>query len=75
MLNTRESAPPSLGLPADAPKGAKTAAIAFSVGGFIFNLVVLGLVVDTLTNLLERWKRLHQHVIANRHTVLLGWPD
>ena len=47
----------------------------FSFFGFIFNLVVLGMVVELLRKLLDRWKRLHRRVIANDHTVVLGWTD
>ena len=63
------------GLPPDAPPAAKFVAIFFSVGGFIFNLVMLGLVVEVLRESMDRWQRLYRLVIANDHTVILGWTD
>lgn len=63
------------GLPPDAGFGNKLVVLLFSCSGFIFNLVVLGLVVEFLRTLLIRWKRLHRRVIANDHTIILGWTD
>ena len=63
------------GLPPNAPYGAKFTVLLFSVAGFIFNLVVLGIIVELLRMLMDRWKRLHHRVIANDHTIILGWTD
>ena len=63
------------GLPPGAPYDAKFTVLLFSVFGFIFNLVVLGMVVELLRMLMDRWKRLHHRVIANDHTIILGWTD
>ena len=63
------------GLPPDAGYPNKLVVLLFSSFGFIFNLVVLGLVVEFLRTLLIRWKRLHRRVIANDHTIILGWTD
>ena len=63
------------GLAPTAPLRHKFVLLAFSTCGFVFNLVVLGLIVSTLQNLLRRWERLHHVIIANDHTVILGWTD
>ena len=63
------------GLPPTAPVRHKLVLLAFSTCGFVFNLVVLGLIVSTLQSLLKRWERLHRVVVANDHTVILGWTD
>ena len=58
-----------------APSAAKGVAIFFSITGFVFNLVVLGMVVERCRVQLDRWQRLYRRVIANGHTVVLGWTD
>ena len=63
------------GLPPTAPVRHKLVLLAFSTCGFVFNLVVLGLIVSTLQSLLKRWERLHRVIVANDHTVILGWTD
>lgn len=63
------------GLPPTAPPRHKLVLLAFSTCGFVFNLVVLGLIVSTLQSLLKRWERLHRVIVANDHTVILGWTD
>ena len=63
------------GLPPDAPVRHKLVLLAFSTCGFVFNLVVLGLIVSMLQDLLGRWERLHRVIVANDHTVILGWTD
>ena len=63
------------GLPPNAPARHKLVLLAFSTCGFVFNLVVLGLIVSTLQDLLGRWERLHRVIVANDHTVILGWTD
>jgi len=63
------------GLPPSSPVRHKFVLLFFTVCGFIFNLVVLGLVVGNLVTLLTRWLRLYHVVVANQHTVILGWTD
>ena len=62
-------------LPPTAPPRHKIVLLFFSVCGFTFNLVVLGLIVSMLGSLLDRLRRRYQVVVANRHTVILGWTD
>ena len=52
------------GLPPEAPYDAKFTVLLFSVFGFVFNLVVLGMIVELLRTLVDRWKRLYNRVIA-----------
>lgn len=63
------------GLPPTSPVPHKFVLLLFTVCGFIFNLVVLGLVVNNLVTVLTRWLRIHHVVVANQHTVILGWTD
>mmetsp|Transcript_22240 Transcript_22240/g.48524 ORF Transcript_22240/g.48524 Transcript_22240/m.48524 type:complete len:285 (+) Transcript_22240:199-1053(+) len=48
-------------------------AVVFSVFGFIFNLAVLGIVVEFMRNRLKIWQQRHHRVVANGHVVILGW--
>lgn len=64
-----------MGLHPGAPPAHKAVVIIFSILGFIFNLVVLGLIVEVLRVRLDRWQRLYRRVIANGHVVVLGWTD
>jgi hypothetical protein len=45
----------------------------FSLMGFTFWLVVLGLVVDLMHNLLDAWKKRSFRIVMNDHTLILGW--
>ena len=63
------------GLPGKAPAEHHFVLLVFSVFGFLFNLVVLGMIVATLQGVLQRWERLYRVVVANDHAVLLGWTD
>lgn len=63
------------GLPPDAGFPNKLVVLLFSFLGFVFNLVVLGLVVEFLRKQLMRWKRRHRRVLSNDHTIILGWTD
>lgn len=63
------------GVPATDPLKVQITAMLFSVCGFIFNLAVLGLIVDVIRSTLERWERIRSRIVANGHTVILGWGD
>lgn len=62
------------GLVTSAP-GKFLIAAAFSVIGFIYCLVVLGLIVETVRSTMDRLRRRHYRLVANGHTVVLGWTD
>lgn len=49
--------------------------VVISLLGFMFSLVVLGLIVELVRYQLEIWQRAFGMIIANRHTVVLGWTD
>mmetsp|Transcript_58296 Transcript_58296/g.165768 ORF Transcript_58296/g.165768 Transcript_58296/m.165768 type:complete len:824 (-) Transcript_58296:68-2539(-) len=63
------------GLPASDPLKVRAVAVLFSVFGFVFNLAVLGLVVDVVRGTLYQWKQKHSRVIANGHVLVLGWGE
>lgn len=53
----------------------KLVALALSVFGFVFNLTVLGVVVDAIRGLMDKWERTRSRLIYNGHTIILGWTD
>jgi len=46
-----------------------------SVSGFLFLLVVLGIVVDRVRSLCARYRELHFRIIQRDHVLILGWND
>uniref|UniRef100_A0A7S4T9I9 Uncharacterized protein n=1 Tax=Alexandrium monilatum TaxID=311494 RepID=A0A7S4T9I9_9DINO len=63
------------GLPASDPVRVRAVAVVFSACGFVFNLAVLGLVVDLIRGKLHHWKQERSRIIANGHILILGWGD
>jgi len=55
------------------PHTDKLVAVTFSITGFLYNLVFLGLIVETVRNLLEHWRKSRSRIVANDHTLILGW--
>ena len=55
------------GLRADERLGPKCVAVVFSILGFVFNLVLLGLIVERVKDLLELWVRRFGKVVLCRH--------
>ena len=53
----------------------KTAAAVFSVAGYIFNVALIGVIVEWIRAAVVRFKRTHNTIIANHHVVVLGWTD
>ncbi len=43
--------------------------------GFIWMMMVFGVIVDVMLRLLEKWRRKYSVVLVSRHTVLLGWTS
>ena len=50
-------------------------AVIFSVAGFIFNLMVLGLIVEGVHYFISKKEEKYASVIANNHAVVLGWTE
>jgi hypothetical protein len=50
-------------------------AFIFSVCGFIFNLVFLGVIVEFARGQLRSWEVLYGRIVMNDHIVVLGWTD
>ena len=63
------------GVAADDYFAVKFVALVLSVFGFIFNLTVLGVVVDAIRSLMDKWERTRSRLICNGHTLILGWTD
>lgn len=63
------------GLSPDAWIRHKMVAVIASILGFIFNLAVLGLVVDMIRDRLARWKEEKGRTPASGHALLLGWGE
>ena len=61
------------GISVDERWGVKATGVIFSLMGFTFWLVVLGLVVDLMHNLLNTWKKRSFRIVMNDHTLILGW--
>jgi len=61
-------------LPTDKMK-VKVVAVIYSVLGFIFNLAMLGLIVDQLRTRLRIWEHKRGRIILNEHTLILGWSE
>ena len=49
--------------------------VPFSILGFVLNLIFLGLIVEQVRELLDSWRRKHGRIVANDHTIILGWTD
>jgi len=50
-------------------------AIVFSFLGFVYNLALLGLVVDVIRGQLAHWKWAKSRISARDHILILGWGD
>eukprot|EP00421_Protoceratium_reticulatum_P064796 CAMPEP_0168406330 /NCGR_PEP_ID=MMETSP0228-20121227/25597_1 /TAXON_ID=133427 /ORGANISM="Protoceratium reticulatum, Strain CCCM 535 (=CCMP 1889)" /LENGTH=702 /DNA_ID=CAMNT_0008419977 /DNA_START=276 /DNA_END=2384 /DNA_ORIENTATION=+ len=50
-------------------------AVILSICGFVFNLAVLGLVVDKIRSTLRKFHELRNRIVANGHALVLGWGD
>jgi len=53
----------------------KAIAVLFSFMGFLYNLVFLGLIVEVVRKILEHWRKSRGRIVANKHTLLLGWTN
>jgi len=57
------------------PPICSTVAIIFSFLGFVYNLALLGLVVDVIRGRLANWKVVKNRVTVKDHVLILGWCD
>jgi len=53
----------------------KIVAVVFTIFGYVFNLLFLGLIVEIVRNKMAEFQRRHSRIVANDHTVLLGWSE
>lgn len=63
------------GVSADAPGKVKAAALIFSVLGFLYNLVFLGIIVEWIRSSMDRWSKTKSRVWYGNHILILGWGE
>ena len=63
------------GIVADEYVAVKVVAVAFSVVGFLFNLVLLGLIVERVKIFLDRMVETYGKIVCTKHIVVLSWTD
>mmetsp|Transcript_4657 Transcript_4657/g.13093 ORF Transcript_4657/g.13093 Transcript_4657/m.13093 type:complete len:778 (-) Transcript_4657:81-2414(-) len=63
------------GLPPDASGKCAFVVMLFSFCGFVYNLALLGLVVDVIRGQLAHWKWTRSRVAMHGHILILGWCD
>jgi len=63
------------GLSGSASHNVLIVAAVISVVGFVFNLTLLGFVVDRLREVLDEAKEVYGRDVCNDHILLLGWTD
>lgn len=63
------------GISADDPNAILWTALVFSVMGFIYNLSVLGIIVETARSVMTRWKLERFKIVMTDHVLVLGWTD
>ena len=63
------------GLPSDERLAHKAVAVCFSILGFVFNLVLLGIIVERVRLVLDFWVGTHNKIVERGHVLVLGWTD
>ena len=63
------------GLPSDERLAHKAVAVCFSILGFVFNLVLLGIIVEHVRLVLDFWVGTHNKIVERGHVLVLGWTD
>lgn len=63
------------GLSADDAGTVRLVAVIFSICGFIFNLTLLGTVVEGVRGTLRNWKEMYSRISTRDHMLILGWGD
>lgn len=63
------------GFPPDDPAIVLWFGCLFSVVGFIFNVTVLGTVVEFVRTLLRNFKDMYSRILCKGHILVLGWGD
>lgn len=53
----------------------KTVAAVFSILGFLYNLVLLGIIVEWIRAVMDRWTKTKNRVWCTDHILLLGWSE
>jgi len=63
------------GVAASEQVSVKTVAAMFSILGFLYNLVLLGIIVEWIRAIMDRWTRTKSRVWCTDHILLLGWSE
>ncbi|CAK0798597.1 unnamed protein product, partial [Prorocentrum cordatum] len=63
------------GIDAYDPLQVQTVAVTVSVLGFVWNLTVMGTLVELIRETLKRYKRVYRHLHLSGHLLVLGWND
>ena len=62
-------------VPSTERSSVKLISMCFSIFGFVFNLVLLGLIVEKVRWRLREWRLTRGKIVRNNHIVILGWTD
>ncbi|KAH8091520.1 hypothetical protein JL720_5827 [Aureococcus anophagefferens] len=63
------------GLAGDERLAPKVVAVVFSILGFVFNLVLLGLIVERVRLIMATWVQRYGKTVVTGHILVLGWTD
>ena len=63
------------GIVADEFLAVKIVAVTFSIVGFLFNLVLLGLIVERVKIFLDSMVETYGKIVRRKHILVLGWTD
>jgi hypothetical protein len=61
--------------PGDERLAPKVVAVVFSILGFVFNLVLLGLIVERVRLIMATWVQRYGKTVVTGHILVLGWTD
>eukprot|EP00931_Biecheleriopsis_adriatica_P068361 TRINITY_DN42327_c0_g1_i1.p1 TRINITY_DN42327_c0_g1~~TRINITY_DN42327_c0_g1_i1.p1 ORF type:complete len:791 (+),score=107.54 TRINITY_DN42327_c0_g1_i1:61-2433(+) len=63
------------GVAADEPIHIKLVALIFSVFGFLYNLIMLGIIVEWIRAVMFEWSKSKNRVWCSKHVLILGWNE
>mmetsp|Transcript_47335 Transcript_47335/g.135729 ORF Transcript_47335/g.135729 Transcript_47335/m.135729 type:complete len:905 (+) Transcript_47335:31-2745(+) len=63
------------GIPAANPAEVRIVGVVCSLCGYIFNLTLMGLVVEAIRVMLKHFKEMYSRISTTGHVLILGWGD
>jgi len=63
------------GIPAANPAEVRIVGVVCSVSGYIFNLTLMGLVVEAIRVMLKHFKEMYSRISTTGHVLIIGWGD